>query len=507
MMTNAISRLSVAFLVLVTAAVSQAFLTPAKANPTLVVDVASGRVLHATQPTEPWYPASLTKLLTTYIVLQEIRAGRLTLETPLTVSARAEAEAPSKMGFKPGTVVTVDNALKMMLVKSANDLAVVFAEGVSGSVDGFVQRMNQTAQQLGMRDSYFVNPNGMPDDRQHSSARDLAVLARALLTEFAPYRGYFGIGAVQLGKRVMQNTNGLIGRYPGATGMKTGFICSSGFNVVATAVQGNRELLVVVLGAPTAVQRTIQAAELLDTGFSQTGWGSQTLDALPASTATAPPDLRDQICGPHRGKYLADDDNAAPVSASVAGSEGISLFAGPRVNGVATVRGSAPNRLAPRMKTAPIAVFVGTTPGAEPDPTAVATAGKGKDAPASEQAAAKETTAKPIAVRKTAKGGRPPREATAFAPVEQEAKVGGAPMALQRAIKPAKSRSSKKASAKATSAKTTSAKAGSAKAAGSTATKSEVATAAKPARRAAKSQKKPDSAQPLSLAPPTPPRR
>jgi D-alanyl-D-alanine carboxypeptidase len=499
MMTNAISRLSVAFLVLLTAAVSQAFLTPAKANPTLVVDVASGRVLHATQPTEPWYPASLTKLLTTYIVLQEVRAGRLTLETPLTVSARAEDEAPSKMGFKPGTVVTVDNALKMMLVKSANDLAVVFAEGVSGSVDAFVGRMNQTAQQLGMRDSYFVNPNGMPDERQHSSARDLALLARALLTEFAPYRGYFGIGAVQLGKRVMQNTNGLIGRYPGATGMKTGFICSSGFNVVATAVQGNRELLVVVLGAPTAVQRTIQAAELLDTGFSQTGWGSQTLDSLPASTTTAPPDLRDQICGPHRGKYLADDDNAAPVSASVAGSQGISLFAGPRVNGVAAVRGSAPNRLAPRAKTTPIAVFVGTTPGAEPDPTAVATAGKGKDAQRSKQATAKETPAKPIAVRKTAKGGRPPREATAFAPVEQDEKVGSAPMALQRAIKPAKG-----------SAKKTSAKAAGSNAAESKTTKSEVATAAKPARRpAAKPQKKPakGSTEPLSLAPPTPPRR
>ncbi|MFC7396181.1 serine hydrolase [Chelatococcus sp. GCM10030263] len=495
-MTNAISRLSVAFLFLVTAAVSQAFITPAKANPTLVVDIASGRVLHSSQATEPWYPASLTKLLTTYIVLQEIRAGRLTLETPLTVSARAEAEAPSKMGFKPGTVVTVDNALKMMLVKSANDLAVVFAEGVSGSVDAFVERMNQTAQQLGMRDSHFANPNGMPDERQHSSARDLAVLARALLTEFAPYRGYFGIGAVQLGKRLMRNTNGLIGRYPGATGMKTGFICSSGFNVVATAVHGHRELLVVVLGAPTAVQRTIQAAELLDTGFSQRGWGSQTLDSLPVSTATAPPDLRDEICGANRGKYLADDDNAAPVSASVAGSEGISLFAGPRVNGVAAVRGSAPNRLAPRAKTTPIAVFVGATPGDGPDSTAVATAGKGKDAQTSKQAA----TAKPIAVRKTAKGGRPPREASAFAPVEEDAKIGNAPMALQRAIKPAKGGSTKKASGKAKSAKSGSEKA----------TKSELATAAKPPRRpTAKSQKKPTKAstQPLSLAPPTPPRR
>jgi D-alanyl-D-alanine carboxypeptidase len=498
MMTNAISRLAVAFLVLAAAAVSQASLSSARANPTVLVDVASGRVLYATQATEPWYPASLTKLLTTYIVLQDIRAGRLTPETPLTVSARAEEEAPSKMGFRPGTVVTVDNALKMMLVKSANDLAVVFAEGVSGSVDAFVERMNQTAQQLGMRDSYFVNPNGMPDDRQHTSARDLAILARALLTEFSPYRGYFGIGAVKLGKRIIQNTNGLIGRYPGATGMKTGFICASGFNVIATAMQGGREMLAVVLGAPTAAQRTIQAAELLDAGFSQASWSSnQTLDSLPPSTASAPPDLRDQICGPHRGQYLADDDNAAPVSASVAGSEGVSLFSGPRVNGAAAVRGSSPNRLGPRAKFTPIAVYVGTTPGAAPD-TAVAS--KGDDA--------KSSAAKPIAVRKTAKGGRPPRDTTAFAPVEQDAKTGSAPIALQRAIKPAKNAVPAKAAAKAKATAKAEPKASAkpatkAKASEAKTAKPKVAEKEPPRHPAAKGTHKPaKGSAPLSLSPP-----
>jgi D-alanyl-D-alanine carboxypeptidase len=438
-MTNVISRWAVASLVAVGAAgISIASITPASANPTLVVDVASGRVLRSSQASDLWYPASLTKLMTTYLVFQEIKAGRLALDTPLKVSARAAAEKPSKIGVRPGSEITVDNALKMMLVKSANDIAVVLAEGVSGSVEAFVARMNQTAQSIGMYDSYFANPNGMPDDRARTSARDLAVLARSLIVDFAPYRGYFEIGSIQLGKRTFQNTNGLVGRYPGSTGMKTGFVCASGFNVVATAQQGNRELLTVVLGAPSAVQRTIQAAELFDAGFSQWSGGGQSVDSLPRAAQTEPINLYDAICGKNRAANLVDDDNAGPVSASASDGGSLAGFfsSGQRMNGAAAVRGSSPNRLAPREKFVPLAVFIGRTPGAEPDPAAVAETAKPKSAKTTKQAVKTNATGrKQIEISRSGKGV-PAAGATAFAPVEQPS--GSASGALQKAIKPAK---------------------------------------------------------------------
>ena len=173
------------------------------------------------------------------------------------------------MGFPVGTQVTVDNALKMMMVKSANDMAVLLAEGIGGSVDDFAQEMTETAHRLGMTESNFVNPNGLPADGQIMSARDLAILARALIREFPEYSFYWHIPAIKFGRRVVRNYNPLLGRYPGADGMKTGFICASGFNLVATATRDNKQLIAVVLGAPSSSARAIKAAELLESGFKQ----------------------------------------------------------------------------------------------------------------------------------------------------------------------------------------------------------------------------------------------
>src|SRR5215831_19343512 len=149
---------------------------PAAAEALLLVDAESGKVLYADKATQPWYPASLTKLMTAYVTLHALKEGRVTPDKLLTVSANAMAQSPSKMGFKTGIKVTVDNALKMMIVKSANDMAVVLAEGVAGSVPGFATEMNRAAQQLGMTQTHFVNPNGLPDEGQVTSARDLAIL-------------------------------------------------------------------------------------------------------------------------------------------------------------------------------------------------------------------------------------------------------------------------------------------------------------------------------------------
>jgi D-alanyl-D-alanine carboxypeptidase len=293
---------------------------PARAGTeaTLLVDAESGKVLHAENATMPWYPASTSKLMTVYVTLQAVKNQRVTLDTLFTVSGRAASQAPSKIGFKPGTQITVDNALKILMVKSANDMAVVLAEGVSGSVEKFSAEMNSTSKNLGMTQSSWVNPNGLPADEQISSARDLAILARALLHDFPEYDMYWHIPAIQLGKKTMRNFNTLIGRYDGADGMKTGFICASGFNLVATASRNGKRLIAVVLGAPSSPYRAAKAAGLLERGFHRgpLSWLSPSLGSVESLQPinASPPDLRDEMCGPHRKRPAAedaDDDNEA----------------------------------------------------------------------------------------------------------------------------------------------------------------------------------------------------
>lgn len=284
----------------------------AVAGPALVVDAASGAVLHNEDATRPWYPASLTKLMTAYVVFKAIEAGRVDLGTPVMVSQRAARMAPSKMGYPAGTLVTIDNALKMIIVKSANDISVALAEGVSGSVPAFVAEMNSQSRRLGMRETRWMNPNGLPDTSQVTSARDMAILARAILTEFPQYAPLFRIHAIQSGKRVMRTHNALIYRYPGADGMKTGFICASGFNVVATATKNGRKLITVVMGAPSAKQRAVIAAQLFENEFGQGGgWfggggGGGTIGSLPASAYREAANIRGQVCGRNRAAAAAE---------------------------------------------------------------------------------------------------------------------------------------------------------------------------------------------------------
>jgi D-alanyl-D-alanine carboxypeptidase len=285
---------------------------PAIGEALLLVEADSGKVLHAENATYPWHPASVTKLMTTYVTLRAVKDGRLGLDSLLTVSGTAASQQPSKMGFKPGTKVTVDNALKMLMVKSANDMAVVLAEGVAGSIDKFSGEMNRTAQRLGMTQSNFVNPNGLPADSQVTSARDLAILARALIHDFPEYDFYWHIPAIRMGRRVMRNYNMLIDRYPGADGMKTGFICASGFNLVASATRDNRRLIAVVLGASSATARAEKAAQLLEKGFSgnSLSWlipALGTVEGLAPVSATAP-DLHDEVCGKNRHREASEDE-------------------------------------------------------------------------------------------------------------------------------------------------------------------------------------------------------
>ena len=285
----------------------------ASAEALLLIEAESGKVLFAENATYPWYPASLTKLMTAYVVLHAVKTQRLTLDSLLTVSQFSSVQKPAKMGLTPGMQVTVDNALKMLMVRSANDIAVVLAEGVAGSVENFADVMNTAAMRLGMSQSSFVNPNGMPAEDQISSARDLAILARALIREFPEYDYYWRIPAIRYGAKTTQNYNKLLGRYPGTDGMKTGFICASGFNLVSTATRNGRRLIAVVLGASSSGARTLKAAQLLERGFNGAGlaWLAPslgTVDVLPAIDA-APPNLRETICSDKRKKPAAEDND------------------------------------------------------------------------------------------------------------------------------------------------------------------------------------------------------
>jgi D-alanyl-D-alanine carboxypeptidase len=404
---------------------------PALANPTLVIDVDSGQVLIESQPTANWYPASLTKLMTVYVALHAVRDGRVSMDTPFLVSARAANMPASKMGFRPGTQVTLDNALKMLMVKSPNDVAITVAEGVSGSVEAFADEMNAAAARLGLRESHFVNPNGLPDSRQVSSARDMAMIGRALLKEFPEESDIFGIGALQLGAQIIPTHNGLIGRYPGADGMKTGFTCAAGFNVVASATQGGRRLIAVVLGSPSARERTAEAAGLFDRGFSQWGGGLGAVENLPSPGVGAAPDMHQEICS-RRGRAAIvageEEDLGAPIAAPAGGKMGAgggSIYAM-----VATVAAPVTRGLVATgpVHFDPIPVFVGPKPGW----TGAVAAARAPDSNVQKAAI-------------SAPAATPP-EATAYAPPDKPQTLDKdetpplgaattAPMALQGAVK------------------------------------------------------------------------
>ena len=283
----------------------------ASADALLLVDVDTGKVISERNSTHPWYPASVTKLMTTYVVLKAVRDHRINLDSVLTVSLNAVAQNPYKMGFKVGTELTVDNALKMLLVHSPNDIAVVLAEGVSESIENFAEEMNAEAHHLGMTQTNFVNPNGLPADQQITSARDLAILARALIREFPDYDYYWHIASIRLGNRIYRNTNRLIDAYAGTDGMKTGFTCASGYNLVATASRGRRRLIAVVLGAKSSTSRAIKAAQLFERGFAMEPLDSRlaalgAVDSLEPVAAT-PPDLYDYVCGNKRRRRPSSD--------------------------------------------------------------------------------------------------------------------------------------------------------------------------------------------------------
>ena len=302
---------------------------PATAGPALLFEPATGKVLYAEDPDNLWFPASLTKIMTAYATFNAIKEGKLKLDDPIRCSLVATLQPPSKVGLPVGGELTVDVALQAIIVKSANDVTVMLAEAVAGSEMAFVDLMNEHAKKLGMTRTHFANTNGLPDPNQYTTARDLARLATAVVKEFPEYAHYWSAPEVRVGKRRLGSHNALLRTFPGADGLKTGFTCDSGFNVVASATRDGRRLMAVVLGETSGNERAIRAASLLEHGFLNYGWkevfNTTSLDTLNAdANAKSLVSVRSEVlswdCGhrPKRSKAVAGGKKKKPATANEA---------------------------------------------------------------------------------------------------------------------------------------------------------------------------------------------
>ncbi|WGM48635.1 hypothetical protein KOAAANKH_03539 [Brevundimonas sp. NIBR10] len=275
MMTGYIRRIGAVLLAISLAvALGVPFLSPVVAQSSdnaryaaIVVDATTGEVLFARRADDARYPASVTKMMTLYLVFEAIEAGKVSPDDIVTVSPLAASQPPSKLGLAAGQTIRLDDAMRATTVRSANDMAMVLAEHVGGSQARFAAMATLKAQALGMTQTRYVNPNGLPDSRQITSARDLAILSRALMRDYPQYYSYFGLHDWNYQGREYRNTNGLLLGGNGYDGIKTGFTNASGYNLAASAVRDGRRIITIVLGGRSAATRNDHVAELMNTGF------------------------------------------------------------------------------------------------------------------------------------------------------------------------------------------------------------------------------------------------
>ena len=235
----------------------------------IVIDANTDKVLFSANSDKPRYPASLTKMMTLYVLFDDLAAGKLKKSTKMSVSAHAAGQAPSKLGLKPGQTITVDHAIRALVTKSANDVAATVAEHLAGSESAFAERMTKTARGLGMANTTFRNASGLPDSGQRTTAKDLSILARALIRNHPDYYSYFATRTFTYNGRGYRNHNRLLGRVQGVDGIKTGYINASGFNLTTSARRGKRHLVAVVMGGPTGSIRDAKMRSLLDSYFAK----------------------------------------------------------------------------------------------------------------------------------------------------------------------------------------------------------------------------------------------
>ncbi len=239
----------------------------------LVIDAASGATLYQADATAPRYPASLTKMMTLYLLFEAMEQGRASMTTEIPVSSFASRQPPSKMGIKAGQTIDAESAIQALAVKSGNDVAVAVAEYLGGTEDQFAAQMTARARQLGMTGTVFRNASGLPDPDQRTTARDMAVLGLALRSRFPQYFHYFGERDFNFRGRLVRGHNDLIGRVDGVDGIKTGYIKASGYNIVTSVTRGSKRLIIVVMGADSARARNDHVEQLI--GKYMNGPGAQ----------------------------------------------------------------------------------------------------------------------------------------------------------------------------------------------------------------------------------------
>jgi D-alanyl-D-alanine carboxypeptidase len=235
----------------------------------LIVDGATGKVLYARNENAERHPASLTKMMTLYLLFEALKAGKVTMQTQMPVSWHASVQHPTKLNLRPGQTISVDTAIRAIVIRSANDVAVVIAEALGGTESHFAEMMTQKARQLGMKETNYHNASGLPDPLQITTASDLAILARHLAYDFPQYFSYFGLSGFNYKGTWYPTHDNLIGRYEGADGIKTGYTGSSGFNLVSSVTRGTTHIIGVVMGGRTAVRRDMEMVRLLDQTFAR----------------------------------------------------------------------------------------------------------------------------------------------------------------------------------------------------------------------------------------------
>ncbi len=233
----------------------------------IVIDAQSGDVLYSVRADSPRYPASVTKVMTLYLTFEALARGDLHLNDEITMSRHAASMQPTKLGIAPGRTLSVEDAIQAMTIQSANDVAVAMAEHLGGTETRFAAMMTLKAKALGMNNSRFVNACGLPDSRQISTAHDIAILSRAIMRDFPQYYSYFGQNQFTYGRKTMTNHNNLLRTMPGVDGLKTGYTSASGYNLAASAVQGDHRLITVVLGGSSGAMRDGEVTRLLNAGF------------------------------------------------------------------------------------------------------------------------------------------------------------------------------------------------------------------------------------------------
>ncbi|MFE1600729.1 SPOR domain-containing protein [Methylobacterium sp. ID0610] len=283
----------------------------------MVVDVKSGRILHAVNEDALRHPASITKVMTLYLLFEQLERGKMSLDSPLEISANAARQAPSKLGLRPGSTITVEEAIKALVTKSANDVACAIGENIAGSEGAFAEMMTRKAHALGMSRTHYANASGLPDSDQITTARDLTILARAIQDRFPRYYRFFQTRSFAFRGRVIGNHNNLLGRVEGVDGIKTGYTRDSGFNLMTSARLNDRHIVAVVLGGKSGASRDAIMARLVQANLPKAYAGMrQTAPVVEVAERPRPAVVAEKPVATRTMVASAEDDEAVDTTSS-----------------------------------------------------------------------------------------------------------------------------------------------------------------------------------------------